>query len=530
MSKISALTDSGPLNGSELFPIVKSGASFKSNTNDLATLLVPLLTYLAKGDTGPVFNTYTDITEFAAQDVSNEVATLVLGGIRIDYNRVATDESANSLAIESSSTPGTYWVPQGLDSIFTKLDATGSVPRPAKAKFDDFVYFGDFGGSGDGSTINDDAWTKLREWAAERSFDGNSGKIRIKPGRYMSSEIGNLAISYLNLDFEGEVWLINTGPGVTLELDGGEVGAGVQKFRLTGNPKLYGLPGSSHGCYVRGLNNSFVDIGVRGAGAAAAGVYMEWVVDSTLHLDVTDLEGGFYSQPLKGIHLTQRAAEQETSYNEVYVRVSGLQTGIYMDGALGGNLRGTVENCILGLETTVNAWELKAWGMDFESNLLDALDNGRRTQFYGCDLQSGMQFGATANGGTLFGGRCNSIERLAGAKNIRMIGTGYNLAGGTIIDPDSKIRYRDIYDITADKMHDAPRARMELPVGASPYTYTNQSGNEEKVLIYGGAVSQVALSRFAGDPMPVSGQYTLSPGDQMIVTYTEAPAIIVWRG
>ena len=60
MSKISALTDSGPLNGSELFPIVKSGASFKSNTNDLATLLVPLLTYLAKGDTGPVFNTYTD--------------------------------------------------------------------------------------------------------------------------------------------------------------------------------------------------------------------------------------------------------------------------------------------------------------------------------------------------------------------------------------------------------------------------------------------------------------------------------------
>lgn len=63
------------------------------------------------GPTGPTYNVYTELIPFAAQDVSNIVATLVINEERTDYHTVTTDESGNTDAIESTSTQGTYWVP-----------------------------------------------------------------------------------------------------------------------------------------------------------------------------------------------------------------------------------------------------------------------------------------------------------------------------------------------------------------------------------------------------------------------------------
>ena len=318
--------------------------------------------------------------------------------------------------------------------------------------------FADFGGIGDGSTNNAEAWQKIADWASRGALAGNTPKIRVPAGRYVSTSIPNLAINRLHIEFEGEVWLINTGPGHSFVLDGGANGAGAYGLRITGWPQIYGTPNSLHGIYARAIFNSEMEFNCRGAGTLSAGLYSEWLGDNKIKFIMSSNEGGLYSKPTYGMHLTNRNDAEETSYNDIELKISGTDTGIILDGALGNNLRsGSIQNCRVGMYATRKAWDNKLWGTDFESNGLDFVDTSRRLSFYGCDINTEGSFMRGSSGARVFGGRMESVTISSGAQNVLLSGMGYNRTGvGKLNDSGTQTRYRDVLNIADRLLHDGP--------------------------------------------------------------------------
>jgi len=67
-------------------------------------------------------------------------------------------------------------------------------------------------------------------------------------------------------------------------------------------------------------------------------------------------------------------------------------------------------------------------------------------------------------------------------------------------------------------------------VGASPYVYTNNSVNDQSVIVQGGTVSKIEFSRNGGsfiDTGATSGMFALSPLDSLRITYTVVPNVTV---
>lgn len=78
------------------------------------------------------------------------------------------------------------------------------------------------------------------------------------------------------------------------------------------------------------------------------------------------------------------------------------------------------------------------------------------------------------------------------------------------------------------------QGRLAVPtaqtVTASPFVYTNNSGNDQSEIVSGGTVSLIEYSRNGGTYIPVGaigGMFALSPLDSLRVTYTVIPTITV---
>lgn len=71
-------------------------------------------------------------------------------------------------------------------------------------------------------------------------------------------------------------------------------------------------------------------------------------------------------------------------------------------------------------------------------------------------------------------------------------------------------------------------AAQAISVGASAFTYQNQSGVPENVLVSGGTVTTIEYSRDGSTFFVVgllAGQFRLSPLDKLRVTYAVAPTM-----
>lgn len=71
-------------------------------------------------------------------------------------------------------------------------------------------------------------------------------------------------------------------------------------------------------------------------------------------------------------------------------------------------------------------------------------------------------------------------------------------------------------------------AASSITVGASAFTYQNTSGATECVLVSSGTVTTIEISRDGSTFFLVGligGQFHLSPGDKLRVTYAIAPTM-----
>ena len=370
----------------------------------------------------------------------------------------------------------------------------------------------------------------FRDYMVSTLVNLNKQKALIPTGRYEYTVSPNWAINALEIEFSGEVWLINNGTGPSFVLDGGATGAGVNGMIIRGYPRVYGGAATQHGYYVRAVHRSDLEINCRGAGSSFAGLYQEWNVSNTIKFIMNFNDGGLYNTPAYGIHQTLRAGAEETSYcTMLNVECSGMPVGIYQDGALGNVfIGGAVQACTdKGIQQTANSWNNKFYGTDLEVNTNSDIEcDGRENQFFGVDCEKKIKFTANAVNCSVFGGITEDIEVDAGADRTLLSGVTYNRFGaGAITDSSQTTRYRDIRNKALGVVSDKPREINDIVVGVSPFTYTNTGGQDEDVLISGGTVSQVAFVRFAGYVVPVNGIYKLSPADSISVTYSSPPVM-----
>jgi Pectate lyase superfamily protein len=311
----------------------------------------------------------------------------------------------------------------------------GSVPRTVLDK--QRVSVKDFGAVGD--CVADDT-VALAAANLFLSTKSSRYKLAFPSGCYKYSVSPNWAISYAQIEAQGEVRLRYTGKGNAVIIDGGsELVYGVQMGRF-----IVEAPSSAqNGVYVRSVHHSKLGFNVRGAGAKSAALNVQFAVVTDFdNFTASVNEGGWYlgAKPLEGIKLAIRNPGETVSYclftNTI---IEGVHVGIDLLGTLGNVfIGGTSEgNTLYGVLGSTSSSGDKFFGMDFEANsTADVYSQGKALELYGCDSTKLIAFGSLASGCSIFGGRHTSILFDTGSKHSSAINTQFNRTGfaGTFVD------------------------------------------------------------------------------------------------
>lgn len=160
----------------------------------------------------------------------------------------------------------------------------------------------------------------------------------------------------------------------------------------------------------------------------------------------------------------------------------------------------------------------------------DALDDGQLTQWVGgyATSTSGFAIGNAAKSCRVSSLFCNTFLVTAGAVGTILENVDYNHLGtGSFTDSGTDTVVVNLRDRTSGLYVYPKKVRAAITVTASPFTYTNATGRYQNVLISGGTVTQILYKRAAdtGVSGQTNGSILVAPGDELVVSYSVAPAM-----
>ena len=388
---------------------------------------------------------------------------------------------------------------------------------------------------GDGVRDNASRMAALRSWVAAKTAAGNTVKVVWPAGRYVYSQGPNWAIDGLTLQADGEVWLIHTGAGnASFLCDASAIPGGVRGIKISGDFRVYPNANSAQGVLIRSVHVSEIQIMSRGAGTGYAAIFISGCVCTEFRIRASSNDGGWVNTPTHCLYVTQHEPGGQTSYcTFINPILEGSPFGGFLDGAMGNTfIGGTMEATgDRGLHLTVNAIQNKFFSIDFEENLnYDVYCEGSNNEFLNCDTLKKILIAAGSNN-KVVGGLHQAVETLAPASRTLLSSFQYNRVSGTAYPADagSRTRFRDLTNIGTGRQHNAPPTVTQLTVGASPFNYTNNTGNDVSVHVIPGTMTGVSIVR-AGQFLPTStsyGNYLLSPGDGIQIEYSAIPAVFL---
>lgn len=396
-----------------------------------------------------------------------------------------------------------------------------------------FITAKQFGAKTDG-TDNVTIFANIQSWLSSTT---KKPKLVFTEGRYTYSVSPNWAIQDAEIEADGEVYFRYTGTGNSVIIDGSVIAGGLynMKFGHTNKFIVEGPASSAHGVYCKNvLQGCHFGFRVTGAGSTSAGLRVEFAV--AVKFDFMCSPNGnsnvWFSQPAFGIYLTNNGNINDpcsycTFNTPICESING--TGIYLDQAYGNSFySGTSEqNTSVGIFLTANAHENKFYSMDMESNTdHDIFILGYRNSFFGVDTLKQVTFSGTAVNNVFVGGTHSKFVHGATCVNNTLSGVAYNRSndGSTIADSSGgKIRLRDNVNIGAGRIENSPPiSGFGIPIGVSPFVYTNNTINCVSVSVTGPTISSLSLVR-NGVPTPIfggPGVLELSPADAIQVNYT----------
>ncbi len=300
---------------------------------------------------------------------------------------------------------------------------------------------------------------------AFRDAVASAGKYRkgvVPAGRYKYSLSPNWAIQDAQIVFEGEVFFRYTGVGnaVIFDADAADavdpIAGFVYNMRFgVGNKVIVECPATAlNAVFARSFHHGHVGINVRGAGAASAGLKVNFAVATVFDVTVSVNEAGWYTtaKPAIGIDLDKRGAAEFTSYcyfpNAI---VEGPTTGIQLTATLGNLFEGgTSEACSsYGVFAPAGASGDRFKNMDFEANTTaDVYSLGTGLEIDSCDSDNQINFGTTAVDCVVKGGRHKTILLDTSSVNCQALDTIYNRSnnGGTFTDGGTNSVVRNVHN------------------------------------------------------------------------------------
>lgn len=409
--------------------------------------------------------------------------------------------------------------------------------------FSNYVTAKQGGALADDATDNATAFAKLQAW---QNGYISPPEIVFTEGIYRSSKSPNWAITGGRIIAHGHVVLRYTGTGNAVIIDGGaNAPARVEDFSFgdDANPFVIECPKSGgHGLFLRATLGGNIAATIRGAGSSSAGFISQWAVLTRLSIRVEPYLNGWYddgtgpAKPQFAQIYTQRNAGEQTSYCLILnPAANACQFGFYVDSALGNIFSGgdAEFNTSNGMQLTTNAIANKIDKTNFEQNSgLDVACAGTFNEFV-CDTQSngasgGFRFVGGSVGNRLKGGVHDQIAVDAGIGNyIGECVYGRGLSGNLqIIDNGTKTSFGRNWQAQQQKWTYGPSVVTAITVGASPFTYTNNTGMPQSLYITGGTVSAAIAFRGATQLGAVSGSTVLSVGDSLSLTYSVLPTLV----
>lgn len=414
--------------------------------------------------------------------------------------------------------------------------ATTDVNRPYNEKIGETISVKDFGAVGDGVADDTTALANARAYLAALSAANTQLPTLLFPaGIYKYSVSPNWAINKISLQTEGEVRMRYTGTGNAFIIDG----AGQSMYGLYFSRFIIEAPATAgHGVYIRVVQHSTFDFQVNGCGSTSAGIYVAFSVCSVFNSPKVSVnDGGWYlnAKPYYGLYLTNYVVGADngdcsfcTFINPI---IEGTQQGIVCNSALGNTFIGGTSEAITDTAIVIqaNGRYNKFFTIDLEANAGDVICAGHDNEFYGINSQLYFQISAAGYNNLVVGGTFDTFFIDTGSEDNTVTAIKYNTQNtGSYSDNGTRTRARDLYNYQTNLHHNSLPTQIIVGAGASPYTYTNTTGNNIMINVVGGTVTTLGITRNAVTNFIgyVNGSVMVCPNDSLVITHTGAPTLV----
>ena len=456
------------------------------------------------------------------------------GGGEFIYRTDVPKNKHNGGTVISPTVPYTTISAYLLGSGETDPTGTGCWVRD----YNDSVNITWFGAIADGVTDNSASLKSFRDCIAAQT-----GKRRgyIPSGTYAYYAFPNFAIKGMHLygDGKNNTVLKSLSGERAFEIDGSKYGNQAVFDVVIENIGIEGHAGTQHIAYVENTSHiTMRNINLREASpTTGTAMSLLWTVASVFeNITCSINEQPMTNKPYYGIVLGTSPSRNLKSTANLFINTimeGVVGTGIRLnDTDLNTFIGGTSEaNGKYGITTAGGSRQNKFVGMGFEANgTADLLDGGQDTVLENCYTGKSIVLLSSSRRARIVGGLHERIEMQSGcsAANIENLTINYfDTGSGGIYNSGTNSSFRNVFDFDLNTYIYPKKPRTSISVGTSPFTYTNESGGLENVLIVGGTVTQVLFKRESDQTVTgqTQGIILLAPGDQLVVSHAGAPTM-----
>lgn len=201
---------------------------------------------------------------------------------------------------------------------------------------------------------------------------------------------------------------------------------------------------------------------------------------------------------------------------------------------IGGTSENNSGNGVTIIEgSRMNTFISTAFEHSSPTTFADVFDGGFSNRFINCYSSKRIYIDTSAQFTKIEGGFHQNIAVNGDFATVQDLKYSFFAAGGSVsIKKDTS--YRNLFNANTSALTFPMKAADTVPVGASPFTYTNGEGVDLDVVVFGGTV--LGIVYFQGGVNPVAniglgGTIRLAPGDAIRITHTGAPTLTrLYRG
>ena len=431
------------------------------------------------------------------------------------------------------------------------IGVAGSISRTVQDRLTESISLKDFGAKGDGVTDDTAAILAAKAYALAHL----PMVIRIPKGTYLHGDIGNWACSGLTLAgaCHRSTVFKYTGAGNAFTVDAFQPGLTgndatapyAQSFNVR-NMTFEGNANVTNILNLQGLSRCVWDrVFVRNAKSDTTGIaiHMRGVQLCNFYNIgcSTDMDKNMSSIPYEGLRMepgSRNGVNQGNSSNNTFVNpyFEGLSIGIRLAGADQNTfISGSAEsNSVYDVLVAGGSRYNSFLGMGFESpnSTANVSDAGTYSRYQNC--YSNKQVYLQGRGIEISGGYFQRIEIQAIAvkcrvKDVTLKHWNGAFAGqvvGGFFDSGSQTEWKSLYDEVAAAYIYPLASRSGIAVTASPFQWTNTTGQYVEVILQTGTVTQIRILRSTDswlNPTAIPGKHLLAPTDIIEVSYSAAP-------